>query len=228
MKTLKQITVLLADDHVPIRQGLRALLDGDREIRVVGEARNGREAVEMADRFRPHVILMDISMPIINGLEATRRILAERRATKIIILSAHVDDEYSDRARAVGALGYVAKQMSAETLTWVVHEVAMGRNLCDPVKSASPESDEYGDPERGEDPRNKSRHLTFRESEVLDLMAGGCPRTQIAARLHISSTTLERHFGALMAKLCVPSIANLVAYAVASVCVENDVELIIT
>jgi DNA-binding NarL/FixJ family response regulator len=228
MRAIKQITVLLADDHGTIRRGLRAMLDGDAEIRVVGEARNGLEAIEMAHKLRPNVILMDISMPIINGLEASLRILAERPATKIIVLSAHVDDGYVDRARAVGALGYVAKQMSAETLTWVIHEVAMGRSLCDPVKLEGPHCGEGGHHEHEGEPSDRSRRLTCRESEVLELMAGGCPKTKIAARLRVSSTTVERHCGALMAKLSVSSIANLVAYAAASVYVENDVELIIT
>jgi DNA-binding NarL/FixJ family response regulator len=182
----------------------------------------------MAHRLRPHVILMDISMPIINGLEATRQILAERPATKIVVLSAHVEDEYVERAKAVGAMGYVAKQMSAETLTWVIQEVAMGRSLCDPMMSEYTAGEEGGGPECSRDPRNRTRGLTWRESEVLELMAGGVPKTQIAARLHITRTTVERHCGALMAKLSIPSIANLVAYAVASVDVENDVELIIT
>jgi DNA-binding NarL/FixJ family response regulator len=228
MKATSQITVLLADDHAPVRQGLRTLLENDREIRVVGEARNGREAVEMARRFRPHVILMDITMPVLNGLEATRRILADRPATKVIVLSAHVEDEYVDRAKAVGAAGYIAKQMSAETLTWAVHEVAAGRGLCDPVGAAGPAGDTGGEPGRGGAPKGGGRRLTFRESEVLEMMAAGVSKMQIAARLRISSASVERHFEALMDKLSVSSIANLVAYALASACVENDVELVIT
>jgi two-component system, NarL family, nitrate/nitrite response regulator NarL len=228
MKPTRQITVLLADDHASIRQGLRALLDRDGEIRVVGEASNGREAVEMAHALRPHVILMDISMPIINGLEATRQIMADGPSTRIVVLSAHIEDEYVERAKEVGAVGYVAKQMSAETLTWVIHEVAIGRSLCDLVKSASPAGEGKRDAERGCDAKNKSKRLTFRESEVLKLIAGGLPKTQIAARLCINSATVERHFGALMAKLSVSSIASLVAYSVAFGCVDNDVDLVIT
>ena len=228
MKTTDPITVLLADDHVPVCKGLRDLLDIDNEIRVVGEARNGREAVEMARKFRPDVILMDITMPIINGLEATRQILAERPATKIVVLSAHVEEEYVERAKEVGAVGYVAKQMSAETLTWVIHEVAMGRGLCDPVGTGGLAGEVVGLSERSCVPKSSSRRLTFRESEVLGMMAGGVSKMQIAGRLHISGAAVERHFGALMAKLSVSSIANLVAYAVASAHVENDVELVIT
>jgi DNA-binding NarL/FixJ family response regulator len=228
MKPSRKVTVLHADDHALVRQGLRAVLDGDAEIRVVGEASDGREVVTMAHRLRPHVILMDISMPGIHGLEATRQILATRPSIKIVVLSAHTEDEYVERARAVGAVGYVAKQISAETLTWVIHEVAAGRSLCYPVTSARPAVEEKGDRERGGAPRNRSKRLTFRESEVLGLMADGLPKTQIAARLRISRASVEGHFGALMAKLSISSIANLFAYAVSFACVENDVELVIT
>jgi DNA-binding NarL/FixJ family response regulator len=228
MKTLKQVTVLLADDNAPIRQGLRTQLDKDRGIRVVGEACNGREAVEMARISRPQVILMDISMPIINGLEATRQILAERPGTKVIVLSAHVDDEYVERAKVVGAVGYVAKQMSEERLAGLIRDVSVGRCLCDPVRAAAPVDDEGIDPERSGVPKNKGKRLTIRESEVLELMAGGLPKSQIAARLRIRSTTVERHFGTMMSKLSLRSIAKLVAYAAASSIVENDVDLVIT
>jgi DNA-binding NarL/FixJ family response regulator len=227
MRPPRPITVLLADDHAPVRQGLRALLDRDDGIRVVGEARDGREAVKMAHALRPHVILMDISMPIVNGLEATRSILAERPATRVIVLSAHVDEEYVDRAKAVGAVGYVAKQMSAEMLTWVIHEAAMGRSLCDPINFAGLASVARREADHSV-PRNRAKRLTFRETEVLGLMAGGLPKMKIAARLHISSTTVEKHLGALMAKLCVSSVANLVAHAAALAGVENDVDLVIT
>ena len=171
MKRPSQITVLLADDHAPIRHGLRTLLDKDGGIRVVGEACNGREAVDMAHSLRPQVVLMDISMPVLNGLEATRQILAERPTARVVVLSAHVDDEYVDRAKAVGAVGYVAKQMSAESLTWVIHEVAMGRVLCDPVISADPAGRGNKEGGRGGDSRTTNKRLTFRESEVLGLIA---------------------------------------------------------
>jgi DNA-binding NarL/FixJ family response regulator len=228
MKTPKLITVLIADDHPLIRQGLCALLDRDSEISVVGEARNGQEAVEMAHELRPNVVLMDISMPILNGLEATRQIIAEKPTSKIVIFSAHVGNEYSDRAREAGAVAYVAKLMSAEALTWVIHEVAMGRKLRDPVGFAKSAYEEGGDSARSGPPKSKSRRLTFRESKVLGLMAEGLPKRQVAAKLRISSSSVEKHFGALMAKLGVPSVAGLVAYASAFDFVENDVELTIT
>jgi DNA-binding NarL/FixJ family response regulator len=228
MKTPKQVTVLLADDNAPIRRGLRTLLERDRRIRVVGEACNGREAVQMARVSKPQVILMDISMPIINGLEATRQIIADRPGARVIVLSAHVEDEYVERAKAVGAVGYVAKQTSEKGLASLIHDVSVGRRLCDPLKSQDHTHEKNLNPERGIGSKAKATRLTFRESEVLGLMADGLLKAQISARLCISGTMVEKHFGSMMAKLSVGSIAKLVAYAVASACVENDVDLVIT
>jgi DNA-binding NarL/FixJ family response regulator len=220
MARIKQVTVLLADDHELVRQGLRTVLDKDAGIRVVGEARDGREAVKMARKLRPDVILMDISMPIMNGLEATRRVLAARPSTKVVILSAHVDDEYMERAKAKGAVGYIAKQMSAETLAWAIHEVAMGRNLYNPVSSPSNAGESSA--------RAKGERLTLRESELLKLVAERSPKRQIAATLRISVAAVERLLKALMAKLGISDVAGLANYAVASGHIENDVDLVIT
>lgn len=116
MKPPGTISVLIADDHPAVRRHVRSLLDGDAGLTVVGEARDGREAAAMARDLRPDVILMDISMPVLNGLEATRRILAAQSSAKVVILSAHDEDEYAVRARDLGAAGFVAKQHFTETL----------------------------------------------------------------------------------------------------------------
>jgi DNA-binding NarL/FixJ family response regulator len=220
MARIKQITVLLADDHELVRQGLRTVLDKDEGIRVVGEARDGREAVNMARKLRPDVVLMDISMPIMNGLEATRSVLAHRPSTKVVVLSAHVDDEYMERAKATGAVGYIAKHMSAETLAWAIHEVAMGRNLYTPVNSPSNA--------REGSARAKGECLTSRESEILKLVAEGSPKRQIAVTLRISVAAVETLLRALMAKLSISGMTGLAKYAVASGHIENDVDLVIT
>lgn len=123
---MKKITVLLADDHVVVLQGLRMLLEMDAQIRVVGQARNGREAVKMARALRPDVILMDIAMPVLNGLEATRQILAANPAAKVLVLSAHSDDEYIECVIALGAAGFLQKRTSAEILTKAVRKVSRG------------------------------------------------------------------------------------------------------
>jgi len=228
MNATKQTTVLLADDHAAVRQGLRTVLVKDAQIRVVGEARNGREAVEMAHRFRPQVILMDISMPIVNGLDATRQILAERPSIKVIMLSAHVEDEYVERAKEVGAVGYIAKQMSAEKLAWAIEEVVNGHCLCDPVESSSSPFGESGAHDRKGAARSGAERLTSRESELLRLVAGGSHKRQIAAKLRISIGSVERLLGVVMGKLDIPNLANLAIYAVASGYIENDVDLVIT
>lgn len=228
MNPFKQITILLADDHEPVRQGLRTLLSEDAQMRIVGEARNGREAVDMARRLRPAVILMDISMPIINGLEATVQILAERSSTRIIILSAHNDEEYVERTRAVGAVGFVAKQMFADTLTWVIHEVAMGRTLSNPVINAgTARGKNKADPGNGA-AKDKRWPLNSRESELLLLVAEGSLKRQMAAKLRISVATVDRRLESLVAKLGVRCVANLADYAIASGYTESDVFLTIT
>src|SRR5436190_462937 len=126
MTSVKPISVLLADDHAIVRQGLCALLAADGHFVVVGQARTGREAVEMTEALRPDVILMDIAMPVLNGLEATRQILAADPTAKVVILSAHSDDEYIERMRAVGVSGFLEKQTSAEILAKAIREVAKG------------------------------------------------------------------------------------------------------
>jgi DNA-binding NarL/FixJ family response regulator len=126
---MKSIRTLLADDHTVVREGLRALLQSDGGIQVVGEARNGREAVELAVALHPDVVVMDIAMPLLNGLEATRKILAAAPDTKVLILSAHSDDAYIDRVIAIGAAGYLIKQASAQILNQAIHEVAAGTSF---------------------------------------------------------------------------------------------------
>src|ERR1041385_7814851 len=131
MTVSKQIAVLLAEDHAIVRQGLCALLRVDG-FNIVGEARTGREAVELARSLQPDVILMDIVMPVLNGLEATRQILAATPAAKIVILSAHSDDAYIERMTAAGVAGFLEKQTSAEILAKAIHEVVKGGTFFSP------------------------------------------------------------------------------------------------
>ena len=130
---MKKITVLLSEDHAIVRQGLCKLLETDGSFEVVGQAQTGREAILMAAELRPEVILMDIAMPELNGLEAARQILNVNSAAKIIMLSAHSDDAYVERARAVGAVGFLEKQTSADILTQAIHEVAKGKTFYSPI-----------------------------------------------------------------------------------------------
>jgi DNA-binding NarL/FixJ family response regulator len=228
MSTPKLITILLAEDHAIVRQGLSALLGTDSNFRMVGEARNGREAVEMARTLRPDVILMDIAMPVLNGLEATRQILAANPAARVMILSAHSDDEYIDSMIAVGAAGFLEKQTSAEILAQAILEVARGKPFFSPAIAR-----------RMTDSRNRSRNrdglrqdqamrLTSRETEVLQLVAEGSANKQVASTLGISIKTVEKHRQHLMDKLNIHETAGLTRYAIAQGIIESRVQLTIT
>src|SRR5512137_2130240 len=128
----KRITVLLAEDHTVVREGLRTLLEAEGDIRVVGEAATGRQAVALARKLRPAVVVMDIAMPVLNGLEATRQILKSVPGTRVLILSAHSDDAYVEQVTALGAAGYLIKQTSAHILSRAVREVQKGNSFFSP------------------------------------------------------------------------------------------------
>lgn len=227
MNTSAPVTVLLAEDHVIVRQGLCALLNSDGNFRIVGEARNGREAVDMAAALRPDVILMDIAMPRLNGLEATRRILAENPAAKIVILSAHSDEAYIERMCAVGVAGFLEKQTSAEVLTKAIREVASGRTYFSPT--VAKRLREVAAAPRGRDGLAKvdAARLTAREAEVLQLVAEGSANKQVAAALGISIKTVEKHRQHLMDKLGIHDTAGLTRHAIATGVIESSVQLTI-
>ncbi len=136
MKTQESISVLLAEDHLIVREGLKVLLQREADIRIVGEASSGSEAVDMTRTLRPDVVVMDIAMPNLNGLEATRQILREAPGTKVLILSAHSDDAYVERGMEVGAAGYLIKQTSAQFLTDAIRTVHQGKTFYNPSVSS--------------------------------------------------------------------------------------------
>src|SRR5678810_1462973 len=126
---MKQITVLLAEDHQIVREGFRALLEHERDIQVVGEAETGRQAVQLTRKLRPSVVVMDIAMPLLNGLEATRQIRKEIPDTKVLFLSAHSDDAYVEQVAVLGATGFLLKQTSSENLATAIREVQKGNSF---------------------------------------------------------------------------------------------------
>ncbi|MGA2053543.1 MAG: response regulator transcription factor, partial [Opitutales bacterium] len=207
---------MLAEDHAIVRQGLSALLNADGHFTMAGEAKTGREAVEMADKLKPDVILMDIAMPVLNGLEATRQILTANPAAKVVILSAHSDDAYIERTRAAGVSGFLEKQTSAEVLTKAIREVANGGTYFSP-SIAKRLRDEASRP-RDRDGMIKANgnRLTSRESEVLQLVAEGSANKQVASELGISIKTVEKHRQRLMDKLNIHDTAGLTRYAIAT------------
>jgi DNA-binding NarL/FixJ family response regulator len=225
--TQKKITVLLAEDHAIVRQGLCSLLNVEGHFTVVGEARTGREAVEMAQALRPNVILMDIAMPVLNGLEATRQILAANPAAKVIILSAHSDDEYIERTTKAGVAGFLEKQTSAEVLTKAIVEVAKGKTYFSP-SIAKRLALAHNQPRDREGLVKANGHrLTSRETEVLQLVAEGSANKQVAAQLGISIKTVEKHRQHLMDKLNIHDTAGLTRYAIAAGVIESSVQLTI-
>jgi DNA-binding NarL/FixJ family response regulator len=224
---MKLIKTLLADDHTIVREGLHALLLADGGIEVVGEAHNGREAVEMTLAKRPDVVVMDIAMPLLNGLEATRQILVSAPKTKVLILSAHSDDAYIDRVIAVGAVGFLIKQTSAQILAKAIHEVMAGNAFYSPQVSKRLR-DHYGKAETaGGLMIKKATGLTSRELEVIQLVAEGHANKQVAADLHISIKTVEKHRQHLMDKLNIHDTAGLTRYAIAQGIIESCVQLTI-
>ena len=217
---VKTIKTLLADDHTIVREGLRSLLRADSGIEVVGEAHNGREAVKLTLALRPDIVVMDIAMPLLNGLEATRQMLAAAPATKVIILSAHSDDAYIDRVIAVGAAGFLLKQTSAQVLGAAIHKVMAGDTFYSPRVSRRLR-DHYEKPDKAGGLRvKKATALTAREFEVIQLVAEGQPNKQVAAELNISIKTVEKHRQHLMDTLRIHDIAGLTRYAVAHGIVE--------
>jgi DNA-binding NarL/FixJ family response regulator len=227
MTTQKQITLLLAEDHAIVRQGLCALLNADGGFKLVGEARNGREAVELAHKLKPDVILMDIAMPVLNGLEATKQILTAHPAAKVIILSAHSDDEYVERMSAAGVAGFLEKQSSAEILTKAIREVAKGGRFFSAVVAKRMKDNESKPRDREGVLKSHGSRLTSRENEVLQLVAEGSANKQVAAELGISIKTVEKHRQHLMDKLNIHETAGLTRYAIAQGIIESRVQVTI-
>jgi DNA-binding NarL/FixJ family response regulator len=221
------ITILLADDHAIVRQGLSALLKTDARFKIIGEAKTGREAVDLAHTLKPGVILMDIAMPVLNGLEATRQILAANPAAKIVILSAHSDDEYIERMNAAGVAGFLEKQSSAEILTKAIGEVAAGRRFFSPSILKRLQNIPGKALNRDGGLRANASRLTSREAEVLQLVAEGSANKQVAAALGISIKTVEKHRQNLMDKLNIHDTASLTRYAIAAGVIESSVQLTI-
>jgi len=223
VKTPPAIAVLLAEDHQVVREGLRRLLELEPDIEVIGEAPNGRQAVDMTLALRPQVVVMDIAMPKVNGLEATRRIREAAPEVKVLILSAHCDDAYVERVKELGAAGYLVKQTSAHTLVEAVREVARENSFySSSIARRYARRHRMGLNRRGV-ARMKNVRLSARESEVLQRIAEGGANKQIADELGISIKTVEKHRDHLMRKLDIHDIAGLTRYAIATGIVEGNI-----
>jgi DNA-binding NarL/FixJ family response regulator len=221
---MKRITVLLAEDHAIVREGLRSLLGLDSEIEVVGEAATGRQAVELVRKLRPTVVVMDIAMPLLNGFEATRQILLAAPGTKVLVLSAHSDDEYVAHMAAVGASGYLVKQNSGQVLVHAIKEIVAGHPYFSPSIAKRLGEAERKSREGGAARGKPRRPLTAREAEVLQLVAEGAANNQVAAELGISTKTVEKHRQQLMDKLNIHDTAGLTRHAIATGVIENSIQ----
>lgn len=206
------IRVLLVDDHTILREGVRALLADEPEIVVVGEAGDGQEALEKVEHLRPDVVLMDMVMPRMNGLEATGHIKRRHPETKVLILSMYDDDEYVQQVIQAGASGYLLKGMAADDLIHAIREVQAGSSFLNPTVAAKLIED-YVRRVRG-DHADDEEPLTSREREVLKLIAEGNTNQEIADVLCLSRKTVESHRANIMRKLDLHDVTELVKYAI--------------
>ncbi len=207
---MRRIRVLVADDHTIVREGLVSLIAASPECEVVGEAANGLEAVEKAIAARPDVVVMDLTMPLLSGIEAVRRIAAGLPHTRVLVLTVHSEEEYVLQAVGAGAAGYLVKDSAASELLAAVRAVYAGQSYFGPQAGKALAEEYRGQTGRGADPYGG---LTAREREVFHLVVEGCTTKQIAARLGISAKTAENHRSHVLAKLDVRSTAELVRYA---------------
>ena len=223
---MKKITVLLAEDHVIVREGFRKMLELEDDIEVVGEASDGRQAIALARKLQPDVVIMDIAMPLLNGLEATRQLLKALPGAKVLMLSAHSDDAYVKNATDSGAVGFLLKQTSAHDVCLAIREVHAGKMFFSPSISQRRHRLNVAPLERG--PLNKkTAQLTSREMEVLQLIAEGSANKQIAAELGIGIKTVEKHREHLMEKLDIHDTAGLTRHAISAGIIESSVQLTI-
>lgn len=225
---MKKITVLLADDHMIVREGFRKMLEMEADLEVVGEAQDGRQAVAQAIKLHPDVLLMDIAMPRLNGLEATRQIRKTAPAVKVLMLSAHSDDAYVTNATDAGAVGFLLKQTSSQDVCRAIREVQRGRTFFSPSISRRQERLHPESRDRaGRVIGKKAAALTSREMEVLQLIAEGKANKEAASELGISIKTVEKHRDHLMQKLDIHDTAGLTRYAISTGIIENSVQLTI-
>ena len=212
-QAMGKITVLLADDHQIVREGLRALLETQEDIQVLAEAQNGRQAVELAREFSPAVVVMDVSMPELNGLDATREIKRASPDTKVLALSSYDDLECVDAMLNAGVTGFLSKHSASNQLPDAIRAVRLGKMFLSP-EVANRMQDRKNASLRLKRPGSNGCRLTTREEEVLQLIAEGLPNKGIASQLGISVKTVEKHRQAVMNKLNIHETAGLTRYAI--------------
>jgi two-component system, NarL family, response regulator NreC len=207
------LRLLLADDHTVVRQGLRKVLEERPEWAVVAEAGDGREAVRLAEQFKPDVSILDVAMPLLNGIEATRQIARRVPSTRILVLTMHADEAYVAQILRAGAAGYLLKDSADVDLIQAVSEVARGKSFFSPA-IARVMLDNYVRQGTEKDVSDRYESLSQREREIFQLIAETKTNKEIAALLNVSPSTVETHRARIMEKLDLHSAAEIVLYAV--------------
>jgi DNA-binding NarL/FixJ family response regulator len=211
---MKRIRILLADDHAVVRHCFKMILEAQPDMEIVGEAGNGREAVKLAEELKPEIVVMDVAMPELNGIEATRRLAASVPHTRVVALSMHKDSVYVREILRAGARGYLLKDSPPADLLSAVRSVAMGQSYLSPAVSNAV-LDDYR-----RHVTNPIDLLTSREREVLQMLAEGKTNKEIAGVLNLSVYTVDAHRGRIMEKLNLHSINDLVRFAVRNGLIE--------
>lgn len=224
---MKPITILLVDDHEIVRDGLAALLKIEADIKIIGLAADGHQAVAQFGKLSPDIVVMDIAMPQLNGLEAARQILKRTSGSKIILLSAHNDDAYVQKAISIGVSGYLIKQTASHVLPEAIRQVAAGKTFFSPLIAKRLADQARKDRSNASPASPKPSQLTPREMEVLQLIAEGNSNKMTADILKISIKTAEKHRQSLMEKLDIHDTAGLTRYAIAQGIIESSVQVTI-
>ena len=215
---MEKIRILLTDDHTLVRSGIRSLLEHEPGLSVIGEAEDGRAAVRLACKLKPDVVIMDIAMPLLNGLEATRQIKTQCPDVKVLVLSMHDNEEYIRQALEAGAMGYILKDAAAQELISAIQSVYRGEAVLSPAVTRLVIEDylRWG----GARPQDEIDGLSPREREVLQLIAEGYTNKQIAEILSISIKTVQAHRNNLMQKLDLHDRGELIKYAIQKKIIE--------
>ena len=210
---MKKLRILLADDHVVMRKGLRALLERQSNLEVVGESENGRETIDLAASLIPDVVVMDVGMPVLNGIEATKTIVTQNPQISVVILSMHVDESYVMRALKAGARGYLLKDSAPGDLMGAIQAVSQNKSFFSP-KVSNILAEDYVRVLKQKGAVDSYDLLTIREREILQLIAEGSSNKEVAAALNISPYTVETHRSHILEKLNLHNPAELILYAV--------------
>jgi two-component system response regulator NreC len=211
--TDKTITIFLADDHTIVRQGLAKLLEVEPNFRVVGEAENGREAVNKVEELKPNIVIMDIAMPLLNGIEATRQIKKIHSQTKVIILSMHSHDRYISELFSLGASGYLLKDSTGTDIIKAINAALNGGTYLSPSISRRVIED-YLSPKKKSSKEDLYSKLSNREREVFQMIAEGHSAREISEILFISPSTVKTHRSKIMEKLKIENISQLIQFAI--------------